>query len=77
VYCSFVFACSVYYRCHYPIVAVYDLARIIFVESRLKRWAGHVAYEAEWRGAYRVLVGKRGGKKPLGRLRIKWEDNIK
>jgi hypothetical protein len=36
-----------------------------------------VAYVAERRSAYRVLVGKRRGKKPLGRLRIRWEDNIK
>jgi len=31
----------------------------------------------EKRGAYRVLVGKPEGKKPLGRLRDRWEDNIK
>jgi hypothetical protein len=31
----------------------------------------------EWRVAYRVLVGKCGGKRPLGRLRHRWEDNIK
>jgi hypothetical protein len=29
------------------------------------------------RGVYRVLVGKREGKRPLGRLRLRWEDNIK
>jgi hypothetical protein len=31
----------------------------------------------EGRGVYRVLVGKRGGKRPLGRTRCRWEDNIK
>jgi len=38
-------------------------------------WAGHVALW--WRGAYRVLVEKRGGKRSLGRSRRRWEDNIK
>jgi hypothetical protein len=31
----------------------------------------------EWRGVYRILVGKPEGKKPLGRPRCRWEDNIK
>jgi hypothetical protein len=38
---------------------------------------GHAAGMGERRGAYRVLLGKREGKKPLGRPRCKWEDNIK
>jgi len=41
------------------------------------RWAGHVARVGERRGVYRVLVGKPEGKSPLGRSRIRWEDNIK
>jgi len=41
------------------------------------RWAGHVAYKGERRGVYRVLVGKREGKRPLGRPRHRWEENIK
>ena len=41
------------------------------------RWAGHVARMRERRGAYRVLVGKPEGKRPLGRPRRRWEDNIK
>ena len=41
------------------------------------RWAGHVARIGEWRGVYRVLVGKPDGKKPLGRPRRRWEGNIK
>ena len=41
------------------------------------RWAGHVARMAEGRGVHRVLVGKPEGKRPLGRPRRKWEDNIK
>ena len=40
------------------------------------RWAGHVARMGEERGAYRVLVGKPEGKRPLGRPRRRWMDNI-
>jgi hypothetical protein len=40
------------------------------------RWAGHVARIGKERGVYRVLVGKPEGKRPLGRLRRRWEDNI-
>jgi len=41
------------------------------------RWAGHVAVTGEKRGLCRVLVGKPQGKRPLGRPRCRWEDNIK
>ena len=41
------------------------------------RWAGHVAHMGEGRGVHRVLVGKPEGKRPLGRPRRRWEDNIK
>jgi len=41
------------------------------------RWVGHVARIGEGRGVNWVLVGKHGGKKPLGRPRRRWEDNIK
>jgi len=41
------------------------------------RWAGHVARLRDRRGVYRVLVGKPEGKRPLGRPRCKWDDNIK
>ena len=40
------------------------------------RWVGHVARMGEWRGVYSVLVGKPEGKRPLGRPRRSWEDNI-
>jgi hypothetical protein len=43
----------------------------------LMRWAGHVARMEEGRGVYRVLVGKRVGKRPLGRPKRRWEDHIK
>ena len=41
------------------------------------RWLGHVAHLGERRGAYRVLMGKPEGKKPLRRPRCRWKDNIK
>jgi len=46
------------------------------IKSRRMRWAGHVARTGEERGAYRVLVGKPEGKRPLGRPRRRWVDNI-
>ena len=46
-------------------------------KSRRMRWAGHVARMREGRGVYRVLVGKPEGKRPLGRPRCRWENNIK
>jgi hypothetical protein len=47
------------------------------IKSRRMRWAGHVACMGDGRGAYRVLVGRPEGKRPLGRTRRRWEDNIK
>jgi len=44
-----------------------NIVRVI--KSRRMRWAGHVARMGEERGAYRVLVGKPEGKRPLGRHR--------
>jgi len=41
------------------------------------RWAGHVVCMIEERGVYRVLVGKLKGKRPLGRPRHRWVDNIR
>jgi hypothetical protein len=41
------------------------------------RWAGHVARMGARRGAYRALVGKPEGRRPLGRPKRRWEDNIK
>ena len=57
---------------------LYSLPNIVrVVKSRRMRWAGHVARMGERRGVHRVLVGKPEGKIPLGRLRRRWEDNIK
>jgi hypothetical protein len=52
-----------------------NIVRVI--KSRRMRWAGHVVRIGERRGVYRVLVGKHEGKRPLGRPRCRWEDNIK
>jgi len=41
------------------------------------RWAGHVARMSEVRGVYRVLVGKPKGRRPLGKPRCRWVDNIR
>ena len=41
------------------------------------RWARHVARKGERRDVYRVIVGEPEGKKPLGRPRHRWKDNIK
>ena len=51
------------------------IARVI--KSRRMRWAGHVARMEEVRGVHKVLVGKLEGKRPLGRPRRRWENNIK
>ena len=47
------------------------------IKSRRMRWAGHVALMEEGRGVHKVLVRKSDGKRPLGRPRRRWEDNIK
>ena len=51
-----------------------NIVRVI--KSRRMRWAGHVARMGEEMGTYRVLVGRSEGKRPLGRPRHRWEDNI-
>jgi hypothetical protein len=47
------------------------------IKLRRMRWLGHVAHMGERRDIYRVLVGKPVGKRPVGRPRPRWEDNIK
>jgi hypothetical protein len=46
------------------------------IKSRRNIWAVYVAGIGEKRNAYRILVGKPKGKRPLGRPRRRWEDNI-
>jgi hypothetical protein len=50
---------------------------ISVIKSRRMRWAGQVASVGEGRVAYRILVGRPKGRRLLGRLRRRWEDNIK
>jgi hypothetical protein len=50
---------------------------LFLLKSRRMRWAGLVARMWEKRNAYRILVGKSKGKRPLGRPRRRWVDNIK
>ena len=52
-----------------------NIVRVI--KSRRMRWPGHVARMGEESGACRVLVGKPGGKRPLGKPRRRWVDNIR
>jgi hypothetical protein len=52
-----------------------NIVRVI--KSRRMKWAGHVARMGEGKGVYRILVGRPGGKRPLGKPRRRWEDNIK
>jgi hypothetical protein len=47
------------------------------IKSRRMRWAGHVAHLGKRRGVYRSLVGRPERKRPFGRHRHRWEDNIK
>jgi hypothetical protein len=57
---------------------LYSSSNIIrTIESRRMRWAGHVARMGEKGNTYRILVGKPEGRRPLGRPRRRWVDNIK
>jgi hypothetical protein len=57
---------------------LYSPPNIIRVmKSRRMRLVGHVECMGEKRGAYRILVGRTEGRRPLGRPRRRWEDNIK
>jgi hypothetical protein len=54
-----------------------SLSIVRVIKARRVRWAGHVARMGEVRGAYNILVGRPEGRRPLGRPRRRWEDNIK
>jgi hypothetical protein len=65
-------------KLHNELHNLYSLPSIIsIIKSRRMRWAGHVARMEEKRNVYRILVGKPEGKRPLGRPRRRWMDNIK
>jgi hypothetical protein len=58
--------------------SLYSARNVVrMIKSRRMRWAGRVARMGKGRGVYRVLVGRPESKTPLGRLRRRWEDNIK
>jgi hypothetical protein len=56
---------------------LYSSPSIIRIMKSRRRWAGHVARMGKKRNAYRLLVGKPDGKRPLGRPRRRWVDNKK
>jgi hypothetical protein len=47
------------------------------IKSKMMRWAGHVAHMGKVRKVYRILVRKPKWKRPLGKSRHRWEDNIR
>jgi len=57
---------------------LYSSPNIIRVKTlREMKWVDHVARMGEWRGAFRILVGRSWTKRLFGRSRLIWEDNIK
>ena len=65
-------------KLHEELSDLYSLPNIVRVlKSRRMRRVGHVARMGEGRDVHKVLVGKPEGKRPLGRPRHRWEDNIK
>ena len=64
-------------RLHNELNDLYSSPNVRVIKSRRMRWAGHVERMGGERGVYRVLVGKPEGKRPLGRPRRIWVDNIR
>jgi len=66
-------------RLHYQeLNDLYSSPNIVrVIKSKRMRWAGHVARMCEERGVYRVLLEKPEGRRPLGRPRRRWVDNIR
>jgi hypothetical protein len=60
-----------------PFKFFYLVPIVWVIKSRKMGWAGHVVRTGEARGAYRILVEKPEGERPLGTPRRKWEDNIR
>jgi hypothetical protein len=64
--------------CNEELHSLYSLPSIIrVIKSREMRWAGHVARVGRKRNAYRMLVGKPEGKRPLGRPKRRWDNSIR
>jgi hypothetical protein len=64
-------------RLHNEIHNLYASPNINLIQSRRMRLAGQVAHMGDMRNAYKIFVGKPEGKRPLGRHRYRWEDNIR
>jgi hypothetical protein len=63
---------------HYELHSLYYSPNIVrVIKSRRMRWVGHVARMGYGGGVYQVLIGRPEGKRPLGRPRRRWDDNIK
>jgi hypothetical protein len=59
----------------YGLYSSSSIVRVI--KARRIRWPGHMAHVGEVRGVYNILVGRPEGRRPLGRPRRRWEDNIR
>ena len=58
--------------------ALYRSLNIVrMIKSRRLRWAGHIGRKEEDRSAFKISTGEPIGKRPLGRPRLRWKDNIK
>jgi hypothetical protein len=65
-------------RSVHGLINIYNINEIVrVIKWRRIRWAGHVARVGERRGLYRVYVRKPVGKRPLGKPRRRWEDNMR
>ena len=65
-------------KLHKELSDLYSLPNIVrVVKTKRMRWAGHVALMEKGRGVHRFLVGNPWGKRPIGRPRRRWKDNIK
>jgi hypothetical protein len=65
-------------KLHEELHGLYSSPSIVrVIKVRRIRWAGHVASMGEVRGAYNILFGRPEGRRPVGRPRRRWEDNIK
>ena len=60
---------------HHSLYRSTNIVRVL--KHRRLRWAGHVARMEEGRSAFKILTGIPSGKRPLGRPRRRWEDNIR
>jgi hypothetical protein len=64
-------------KSYFAIISCSSPYIIRMIKLRMMRWVGHVACMGEMRNTYKILAGKSEGKRPLGGLRLRWEDKIK